>query len=142
MAPGGDEKLLVCCIWKVVHILHSGLFYRTLFINVDLNRDFYTKERMLRFGMSRDDACTRCGEIETYRHLFWECKESQRVWASNAQINSSSNWNYNLHYLAVKWIGISNLSFSFVFSALFCIGFLLSCQFFKILHLFMYENMW
>ena len=47
-----------------------------------VSRDFYTKERMLRFGMSRDDRCERCGEIETYEHLFWSCAESQRVWRS------------------------------------------------------------
>ena len=47
-----------------------------------VNRDFYTKERMLRFRMSLSDACERCGEVETYRHLFWECVESRRVWRS------------------------------------------------------------
>ena len=30
--------------------------------------------------MSRSDECERCGEIETYRHLFWECKQSRTVW--------------------------------------------------------------
>ena len=44
-----------------------------------VSRDFYTKERMLRFGMSRNDQCERCGLVETYRHLFWECAESGRV---------------------------------------------------------------
>ena len=29
---------------------------------------------MFRFGMSRDDECSRCGETETYKHLFWECE--------------------------------------------------------------------
>ena len=47
-----------------------------------ITRDFYTKERMFRFRMSRDDECERCGEVETYRHLFWECRESRRVWRS------------------------------------------------------------
>ena len=47
-----------------------------------VNRDFYTKERMLRFRMSLSDACERCGEVETYKHLFWECVESGRVWRS------------------------------------------------------------
>ena len=45
-----------------------------------VSRDFYTKERMLRFGMSRNDQCERCGLVETYSHLFWECAESSRVW--------------------------------------------------------------
>ena len=37
---------------------------------------------MSRFGKSRTDHCERCGEGETYRHLFWECIESGRVWRS------------------------------------------------------------
>jgi hypothetical protein len=37
---------------------------------------------MLRFGMSRDSDCTRCGEVETYQHLFWQCTESRRIWES------------------------------------------------------------
>ena len=31
-----------------------------------VSRNFYTKERMLRFRMSRTDDCERCGEVETY----------------------------------------------------------------------------
>ena len=31
---------------------------------------FFTKERMLRYKMSRSDECERCGEVETYKHLF------------------------------------------------------------------------
>ena len=34
-----------------------------------VHRDFYTKERMLRFRMSLTDACERCGEIETFKKL-------------------------------------------------------------------------
>ena len=37
---------------------------------------------MFRFRMSRDDECERCGEVETYGHLFWECTESRKVWGS------------------------------------------------------------
>ena len=37
---------------------------------------------MFRFRMSRDDECEWCGEVETYKHLFWECRESRRVWRS------------------------------------------------------------
>ena len=32
--------------------------------------------------MSLSDACERCGDVETYKHLFWECVESRRVWRS------------------------------------------------------------
>ena len=48
------------------------------------------KLRMLRFRMSCTDDCERCGEVETYRHLFWECRESRRVWRSfNEYIDGS-----------------------------------------------------
>ena len=56
-----------------------------------ISRDFYTKERMLRFRMSRDDECSRCGEVETYKHLFWECRESKRVWNAFNDYMSSIN---------------------------------------------------
>ena len=35
-----------------------------------VSRDFYTKERILRFRMSRTDDCKRCGEVETYMHVI------------------------------------------------------------------------
>ena len=44
---------------------------------------------MLRFGMSRSDECERCGEVETYKHLFWECSESRKVWAMST-VNQST----------------------------------------------------
>ena len=50
-----------------------------------VSRDFYTKERMFRFRMSRTDECERCGEVETYMHLLWGCRgcrEARGVWRS------------------------------------------------------------
>ena len=47
---------------KNVKLRH--IFYRLI------SKDFYTKECMLKFGMSRDSDCDRCGEVETYQHLF------------------------------------------------------------------------
>jgi hypothetical protein len=57
---------------KKVKLRHT--YYRLI------SRDFYTKERMFRFNMSRDNKCERCGLLESYRHLMWECTESRRVW--------------------------------------------------------------
>ena len=42
------------------HIKLRHVYYRLV------ARDFYTKERMLRFRMSRTDECERCAEVETY----------------------------------------------------------------------------
>ena len=71
---GYDPSLLVkfreqCKNMKLRHI-----YFRLV------SKDIYTKERMFRFGMSRNDQCERCGMVETYRHLFWKCAESRRVW--------------------------------------------------------------
>ena len=48
---------------KNVKLRH--IYYRLI------SRDLCTKERMLRFCMSLDNLCTRCGSIETYRHLLY-----------------------------------------------------------------------
>ena len=49
---------------------------------------------MLRFRMSRSDECERCSEVETYKHLFWECRESRKVWrASNEYMGSIGHQN-------------------------------------------------
>jgi hypothetical protein len=30
--------------------------------------------------MVTNNKCERCEEIETYKHLLWECRESKRIW--------------------------------------------------------------
>ncbi len=30
--------------------------------------------------MVTNNKCKRCEEIETYKHLLWECRESKRIW--------------------------------------------------------------
>ena len=57
---------------KVI-IFRLNSFLESLFIKL-------TNRCMFRFGISRDSDCARCGEVESYRHLFWECPESGRVW--------------------------------------------------------------
>ena len=69
-----DKHQLTLFRHQCKNIKLRHIYYRLI------SRDFYTKERMLRFGMSRDSDCARCGEVESYRHLFWECPESGRVW--------------------------------------------------------------
>ena len=83
-----DQIVLFRRQYKNVKLRH--IYYRLI------TRDFYTKERILRFRMSRDDECERCGEVETYRHLFWECRESRSVWRSYneyvEELNQSWFW--------------------------------------------------
>ena len=37
-------------------------------------------DKMLKYKMVNDNKCKRCGEVETYRHLLWECREARRIW--------------------------------------------------------------
>jgi hypothetical protein len=30
--------------------------------------------------MVNEDKCKRCGEVETYKHLLWECREAKNIW--------------------------------------------------------------
>ena len=32
--------------------------------------------------MCPDNKCTRCGAVEDFKHLLWECPEARRIWAS------------------------------------------------------------
>ena len=45
-----------------------------------IHNDFYTYERMYKFKMTPNPYCPRCGEVETTKHLLWECNESQKIW--------------------------------------------------------------
>ena len=45
-----------------------------------ISKDFYTMEKMFKYKMVNNNKCIRCGAIETYRHLLWECGESRNIW--------------------------------------------------------------
>ena len=42
--------------------------------------DVYTREKLLRFGMTDSDTCPRCDRVETLRHKIIECHYSNRIW--------------------------------------------------------------
>jgi hypothetical protein len=43
-------------------------------------KDFFTMEKMFKYKMVNSDKCSRCGDVESYRHLLWDCLETKRVW--------------------------------------------------------------
>jgi hypothetical protein len=51
-----------------------NIYYRMV------NKDFFTYERMKKFKMSENDKCPRCDNVETTKHLLWECSESENIW--------------------------------------------------------------
>ena len=70
-------------------------------------------EKMFKYKMVNNNKCKRCGAVETYRHLLWECRESRRIWnAYNEFLGMEEHPNEGVrNYDDVFKIGnISNLS--------------------------------
>ena len=45
-----------------------------------ISGDIFSKERMCRFGMINNNLCERCQQVESTRHLLWECVEARNIW--------------------------------------------------------------
>jgi hypothetical protein len=45
-----------------------------------IHNDFFTKVKMKKYKMCESDKCNRCGEVETLRHMMWECTEAKKIW--------------------------------------------------------------
>ena len=45
-----------------------------------ISKDFFTMEKMYKYKMVNNNKCKRCEEVETYKHLIWECREAQKIW--------------------------------------------------------------
>jgi hypothetical protein len=45
-----------------------------------LQGDVFCKERMHRFGMSENNLCERCGDIETKSHQLHDCQFAKSMW--------------------------------------------------------------
>ena len=45
-----------------------------------VSKDFFTMEKMFKYNMVNSDKCNRCGEVQSYRHLLWECRRARKIW--------------------------------------------------------------
>jgi exonuclease III len=61
---------------QVQNVQLRNIFYRLI------NKDFFTKERMLRYKMVENNRCEKCDEPETFKHLMWECRYVRRSWSN------------------------------------------------------------
>jgi cephalosporin-C deacetylase-like acetyl esterase len=41
--------------------------------------------------MFNNNKCKRCGEVETYKHLIWECREVKHIWLLFNEFATSLN---------------------------------------------------
>ena len=46
-------------------------------------------EKMFKYKMVENNKCKRCGEVETYRHLLWECREAKTIWNAFNEVISN-----------------------------------------------------
>jgi hypothetical protein len=37
-------------------------------------------EKMFKYKMVINNRCRRCQEVETFKHLIWECIETKKIW--------------------------------------------------------------
>jgi len=45
-----------------------------------IHNDFFTHSRMFRYKMTESDECPRCAQVETTKHLLWECVHARQMW--------------------------------------------------------------
>ena len=56
-----------------------------------LHGDVYSKERMYRFGMSSDNLCSRCSQVETTEHMLLHCSYVTELWNKIGKFTGISN---------------------------------------------------
>jgi exonuclease III len=45
-----------------------------------IHNDFFPHSRMKKYKMTNSDKCPRCDEVETTKHMLWECAHVQNIW--------------------------------------------------------------
>ena len=67
------------CTWflrisKLTSTKHKNTLLRLI------HGEFYTKEKLHRFGLIDNNTCPRCDQIETLNHKFFNCDYTSRIW--------------------------------------------------------------
>jgi hypothetical protein len=71
-----DRRQILRVRKQVTNVHLRNIFYRLI------SKDFFTGERMLRFKMVDNDRCKQCNEVETFKHLLWECRCTKETWGA------------------------------------------------------------
>lgn len=67
-------------LWNIKHPTLKALRYRFM------HRDVYSLERLSRYGITESSRCVNCGNVETVRHLFFDCWVAARMWRNIATL--------------------------------------------------------
>jgi hypothetical protein len=73
---------------KLTSIKHKNIMLRLL------NGDIFCNERLKRFKFKESDLCEKCNEIETSKHLIYECPTIHQTWINLSKILSKYNINF------------------------------------------------
>ena len=96
------EELQPICVYKIGAILSPGenanwtfklgkltsTRHKNLLLKI-AHGDWYSKERLHRFGLTDHPYCDLCGQIETIKHKIFECPSKTRVWQSLARLEGT-----------------------------------------------------
>ena len=77
---GIDSSLFtnVANTWQNVRLLKNPTL-RAIRMKI-LHKDVWTNEKRKKLGISNDDKCTICGDVETTFHQLFMCENAQRMW--------------------------------------------------------------
>ena len=68
-----------------------------------IHGDIFCGSRLKKFGMTDNDKCSRCNEVETIEHMYLTCDYTKRIWSIIKEIT-------NIEYTSMKEVaGISKL---------------------------------
>jgi hypothetical protein len=72
-----------------------------------ISKEFFTIEKMFKYKMVNNTKCKRYGEVESYNHFLWECREVRKVWRAHNEYmcNIRQSMNMVLEYGDVFVIG-------------------------------------
>jgi hypothetical protein len=59
--------------------------FRNLYFRL-IHNDFFTHVRMKKYKMTQTDCCPRCGNMETARHLLFDCSHARNIWDNYNEI--------------------------------------------------------
>ncbi len=48
-------------------------------------------EKMFKYKMVNNNKCKRCGNVETYKHLMWDCREAKKIWEGFNEFTKHEN---------------------------------------------------
>ena len=58
-----------------------------------IHGELYSKERLHRYGLTADNDCPRCGDIETLRHKYIECHYVREIWKHTLALTDRTRFN-------------------------------------------------